>query len=530
MSGVRFSVFDAAVAILALAFAWACAAFVRQPTLAGFADDSVSYLVMAQVFSPYQEASQAVLAAFPREAFYPPLFPALLALAGAAHDIAWAHVLTALILAATLPAAYALGACWLGIRRAAAIAVVCVAVLPAMWVNAKGILTEPLFALLLLGTLRALAPSSEGEHAVGARRLWTLALLMALLMLTRTAAISMIAAYALWAVTRREQTFAARVRSALPAAAAIAAYLAWMLLRPAATDDSYARIVRDQGSAIIGSASPLAAIGASLLRQANAVGEAWVGSLMLFWIEGNPVRPLISGALGVLALAGIALRLRAGKADGWMMAAYLATFLVWPFYDQMGRFLFPVLPVLLLYAFWASDRALRFIGRPLALGHVLLAVLVLSLAAPALAFLYQRLHLPGRYAEIVDWYRTPDLAQARARAQLHLDLFGDMVEIANHTRPGDRVMWFAPSYIALLAGRRGVAAPDPALLPAAYRQSVRDTGTDYVFLSRYHPRDTLRTVAWQAGTHALTEHAKPVYARAAEGGGAVSSILLKMEK
>src|SRR6185295_17153723 len=103
-------------------------------TLAGFADDSVSYLVMAQVFSPYRDASQAVLAAFSREAFYPPLFPAVLALAGAAHDIAWAHVLTALILAASLPVAYVLGVLWLEDRRAAALAVMCVVLLPALWV------------------------------------------------------------------------------------------------------------------------------------------------------------------------------------------------------------------------------------------------------------------------------------------------------------------------------------------------------------------------------------------------------------
>ena len=99
----RFAVADGVVALLTLGFAWVCAAFVRQPTLATFADDSVSYLVMAQVFSPYQAASQVVAAAFASEAIYPPLFPAVLALAGAAHDIAWAHVLTALVLAAAKP-------------------------------------------------------------------------------------------------------------------------------------------------------------------------------------------------------------------------------------------------------------------------------------------------------------------------------------------------------------------------------------------------------------------------------------------
>lgn len=521
---------DAVVAVLALGFAWACAAFVRQPGLATFADDSVSYLVLAQIFSPYQAASQAVAAAFASESSYPPLFPLVLALAGAAHDIAWAHVLTALILAASVPLAFLLGVRWLEDRRAAAIAVACVLLLPAMWINAMGILSEPLFCVLLLATLCALASRGEREHVDARGRLAMLALLMAAMLLTRTASVVMIATYALWALTRREHPFAARVRAALPAAVAVGAYLFWVLLRPAATGDSYVKIVLEHGGAFLGADNPLAAVGASLLRQANAVGEAWVGSLLLFWVEGRPVRALLGGAVGCLALAGLVLRCAAGKPDGWMMAGYLATFLAWPFYDQMGRFLFPVLPVLVLYAFWTAARALRVLGRPPVLGYGLLAILMLSLSVPALAFMYQRAQVPGRHAGIVDWYRTPDLAQARARAQVHLDLFADMEEIARRTRPEERVMWVAPSYLALLADRRGVAAPNAALPPAAYRQAVRESGVDYVFLSQYHPRDTIRTTAWQAGTAALMAHAKAVHVRAKDGSGAVTSVLLKIDR
>jgi Protein of unknown function (DUF3955) len=520
---------DAAAALLTLGFAWACAAFVRQPTLATFADDSVIYLVMAQVFSPYAAASQAAAAAFASEAFYPPLFPAVLALAGAAHDIAWAHVLTALILAASVPVAYLLGVRWLEDRRAAAVAVLCAVLLPAMWVNAKGILSEPLFCLLLVGTLCVLDAGGQGDRGFRAARLWMLAFLLAAVLLTRTAALAMIAAYALWALTRREWPFVSRVHAALPAVAAVALYFVWVLLRPAGTTDSNVRLALEHGGAFLGAENPLAAIGASLLRQANAIGEAWVGSVLLFWVEGRPVRTLLAGALGCLALAGLALRFAAGKADAWMMAGYLATFLAWPFYDQMGRFLFPVLPVLVLYAFWTLARATRFLRRPPVLGYGLLALLVVSLSAPALAFMVQRAQV-ARYAGIVDWYRTPDLVQARSRAQTHLDLFADMEEIGRRTRPEDRVMWVAPSYVALLAGRRGIAAPDSALTPAAYLQAVRDSGADYVFLSLYHPRDTLRTAAWQAGIHALTDHAKAVHVRARDGGGVVTSILLKIDR
>ena len=510
---------DLLVAGLTLAFAWASAAFVWQPTLATFADDSVSYLVMAQVFSPYQPASQAVAAAFPREAFYPPLFPLVLALAGAAHDVAWAHVLTALLLAATIPLVYRLGIRWLEDRRSAAVAAFCVALLPSLWVNAKGILSEPLFCLLLLATFWAL---EEGPR----NKLWLLALLMAAMVLTRTAALPMIAVYALWAIARRGK----RWHAVGPAFAAFAAYALWVLLRPAATADDYARIVIEQADMYLRAQSFLASAGESLSKQANAVAEGWIGSLMLFWVEGRPARVVLAAAVGCLALAGMALRLLDGKADAWMTAGYLATFLVWPFYEQMGRFLFPILPVLLLYAFVAAVRAMQALRRPPGIAYGLLAALLLSLTVPALAFIYQRAQAPGRYAEIVDWYRTPGLDEARARAQVHLDLFSDMDDMRKLTRAEDRVMWVAPAYLALLADRRGVPAPASRLAPEEYRRAVRESSAGYVFLSVYHPRDTLRDAAWQAGTRALAGHARAVHARAGGEGGVVTSILLQVER
>ena len=314
--------------------------FAHQGGLATFADDSVSYLVMAQVFSPFQPASQAVASAFAREATYPPLFPLVLALAGAAHDVAWAHVLTALILAGCVPLVYALGVRWFGNRGAAAAAALSVVLLPSVWINAKGILSESLFSVLLLATLWVLdsKPGSRGGKLM-------LALLLSALALTRTVALPMIAVYALWAATRPQQTPASRAQALIPALVAATAYAAWVLLRPADTADSYARILSEHAQAYLGAGNPLAAAGASLARQLNAVAEGWVGSLLIFWVEGRPARTALAGAIGVLALAGMVLRLLAGKADAWMMAGYLLIFLAWPFYDQMGRFLFPVLPV-----------------------------------------------------------------------------------------------------------------------------------------------------------------------------------------
>jgi hypothetical protein len=507
---------DAFAVFLFLVFAAACAAFTWQPGLASFADDSVSYLVMAQVMSPWHAASLPVAETFTREAFYPPLFPALLALIGAAHNIAIAHAATAALVAASVPLTYALGLRWLESRWAAAGAAAVLVLLPALWINAKGILSEPLYCLLLLALLLALEAQGERRD-----RPWLPALLAAGLVLTRAAGLLLLAGYALWVLTR-DWSRRARALALIPALAAALAYGAWMLLRPASTSDDYLRILLERTQGLL-SPDGMHVIGAGLARQANAMAEGWIGSLLLFWVEGRPVRVALAALVGALALAGMLLRIRAGKADGWIMAAYLATFLVWPFYDQMGRFLFPALPVLVLYAFLAAGAAARALGRRAAAGYVLLGFMVASLSVPGLAFILQRFHTPGREAEIVDWYRSPDLTEARARARVHRDLFADMEAIRQVTPPGARIMWVAPAYLALLAARHGVPAPAERD-PAAYRRAVREAGADYVFASAYHPRDTLSRSAWRTAMEAMNGRAEIVHSRV-RGDGVVTSVL-----
>ena len=518
---MRMALPDLAAAILILVFTIVCAMFAWQPSLATFADDSVSYLVVAQVYSPWQAASAAIAEAFAREAAYPPLFPAVLALTGAAHSMAAAHAVTAVLLAACLPLVYALGVSWLGSRWGAFLAVAATALLPLLWVSAKGILSEPLYCLMLLGTLRVLEWETD-------RRAKTvlLALLMTGMVLTRTAGIALLAAYGLWVMTRRELSLAARGRLLLPFSVAAIGFGVWLLLRPEKTYDPNAPVLYDLAQSLLRGEFPWAAYGASILRQANAYLEAWTGLFLLYWFEGQPPRVLLTEAVGLLALAGWALRLRAARPDAWLMAGYLVTYLLWPFYDQMARFILPAVPVLVLYAFFASAVALRALGRAPALGYTMLALLVLSLTVPPLAFIAQRASAATRHAEIVDWYRRADIDDARERANVQLDLLADMESIRTLTRPQDRVMWVTPSYIALLADRRGVQAPSERLPPERFRAAVGELAPDYVFLSAYHPRDTVRDTAWRTGLAALAEHGEVVHARR-NSRGVVSSVLLK---
>jgi hypothetical protein len=481
---------------------------------------------MAQAFSPWRDASAPVAAAFAGEAYYPPFFPLCLALAGAAYDFGRAHVLDALLVAAWIPLAYALGARWLGDRVAAAATAVALACLPSLWVNARGILSEPLFGVLLLVALLLV------ERRGGSRiRDAAIAIALSALALTRSVGLVAALAYAAWAMATAPGAWGARLRRAAPALLPFLAYGAWVVLRPAATADDYARIGAESLAELLRSGHGWSILAARMSHDVQAMGQSWIGAFMLFWVEERPLPWILAGVLGLAALAGLALRLRQGRADGWILAAYLATFLVWPFPGQMARFLFPVLPALLLYAFVAVIAlARRFRAAP-ALPALVATAVILSLCVPALAFIRERARLgaQGGYAQISDWYTTADLERARRRSEVHLGLAADMAEIATRTRPGDRVMWVVPGYVALLANRYGVRAPSPGLVEAAYRDAVLRASPDYVFLSRYHPRDTVSGAAWDRAAAALAGWAI-VYARSQDRSDGLDSVLLRVPR
>ena len=515
----RLTVADVAAALICALGAAGLSSFAAQHGLGTFADDSVSYVVMAQVLSPWREASEAVLSAFSREAFYPPLFPLLLGLVGAGHDLLVAHVATALVLAASLLPAYVLGCRWLGHKGSAAAVTAALVLLPAYWITSRGILSEPLFCLILLVLFLAL---EEG----GARRyLWVIAALMSALVLTRTSGVGMLAGYVVWALVagRRKGEW---LRLIVPAFLASAAYAAWLVFRPDQTGDVNAALAASWLHDVFSSPSPVGALAASVARQAAALSDAWLGSVLLFWVEGQPARPLIAGAIGILAISGLALRLLAGKPDAWMVLAYLGVHLAWPLYDQMTRFLFPVIPVLVLYATVALASALRATSRPSVNAAAIAAFALATLAGPGLAFMWQRAQWPGPQTGIVEWYRVPDLDAAKRRADVHLGLAADMERLATLTRPGDSIMWVAPAYISLLAGRHGIQAPHHAD-PDRYREAVTAARPDFVLLTQFHPRDTIRDRAYRTGVAALTGMGEVVYARRDADGRAVS-VLLKL--
>ena len=475
-----------ALVFVALLAGAAAVAFSWQPGLATLHDDSASYLVMAQALSPWHAASPAVVAQMPYEK-YPPLFPALLAITGAAFEWHWAHALVAICFAASVAL---LGLHAGRVSRSLAVgaaAAAMYAAMPGAWLNVKGILSEFPYMAIVFGTLAWL----EGRQAKPwtARSAGALAVLLAAAMLTRTIGVALWIAVAIaQAAAAARERDAARMRAvAVALLAALAVAGLWYALRPAGGDDAYV-------SSSLGVMERVRADGpmwlASLVaNNASALVDAWLNALVIYWGEWWQPRFLGAATIGVAALAAVGWRALRLRTDGLYVVAFLAVLLVWPYSGQMYRLALPVFPLalaLLLCGVAVAARS-RLPERLAVRAACYAAAVPLAFCAPALFYIAQRSRLPND--SIMELYRIPFRPDAEANAARQAAGLDDMARIGATTPAAARVMGYGPSYIALLAGRRAVPLDYPADAADMQRQISR-ARPDYVYLSHVHPRDS----------------------------------------
>ena len=489
MARDAFALTIAALAILAGA---AALAFVWQPGIASLYDDSVAYLVMAQALSPWSPPSAAIAAAFPIEKF-PPAFPFVVALVGGAHDWRIAHAVVAAGFAASVLLSGWFAREATGSRAAGVATAATMALLPGAWLNLKGVLTEFPYLALSLAALVWHRRISGSRRGMGA---WMgLGALLAVALLTRTIGVALVAAVAAVEALRwrrsRGDPRPALVAVAIPLAAAAL----WYALRPAGGEDAYVasgvglvRCTLEHGPAWL-----LASMG----RNAGALGFSWLNDLLIFWEGPWQPKVMLAAALGWLALAGTAWRAARGTTDGLYAAFYLAILLAWPFPAHMYRLGLPIIPVLLAGGWWALGEALArgAGGARRARFAAVLAFTPLVLCVPAVLFYVAgRARAAGdepgpyRVQDIAEFYRIPLGPWAASVARRQLGVLRDMDRIRETTPLQARVMWYLPDYVALLAGRRGLAIP-PASDAAAFAAEMRRRRPDYVYVTAIPLRD-----------------------------------------
>jgi 4-amino-4-deoxy-L-arabinose transferase-like glycosyltransferase len=526
--------FHAALGALALAVGAFALRFLWHGGIDSLYDDSVSYLIMAQAFSPFEAVDPAIAVAAPDEK-YPPLFPLLLALTGGAYDWRIAHAVVALCFAASVFLFGEHARRVTGSARLAWIAALVFAAMPGAWLSAKGILSEFPFMALVFAALVYYDRLRESASRRGA---WlAMGVLLAAVMLTRTIGVALAAAVAFAECMRFLRTRDAAGLRALPWTLGVAFAITglWYALRPGGGEDTY---VTSSAGMIEGFRQHGLTWAREWIRvNASSLADAWFTALMIFW--GEPWKPgfMLASAFGILGLAGALRRAARGEVDAAYCVAFLAILLLWPYPGQMYRLAFPVVPLLMLNAIWLAkalmDRRLDAVR--VTRWSAAVAVLPLALCVPAVLFyIVERARMPHdtpgpyRKTDIAEFYRIPSGPSAERNALTQIAVLGDMERLRETTPREARVMWYTPNYVSLLARRRGVPLERPGD-SAALAAQVRSSKADYIYLANVQPRDSLHAQGDPLDPAALAApFSEPVWKRVNERGETLA-ILLKID-
>ena len=473
----------------ALAVARVLHAIIEPDALASLADDSSNYLVMARCLSPWSGPGAAELSVCSQQ-YFPAGFPLLLGLVGAGGSLPLAHLVVLCVFFISLPCVWVHASSVLRSPMLAHVLVACFAVLPGSLLGLQGILSESWYLLLTSCFFLFLV---RGGDAVRQSRLRATVMGGVLGLLVSTRSIGILLMFAVFATLARTAVMRfrgdrrdSRVSWSIPVVAVVVAGAIHLLFPPARTP-------RDYGAIWGNLLQSMEDLPGYLTAQSMALAQAWASYIALYWTDDRPVVWVAMSGLLALALAGLIWRLLRNELDAWYVAAYLLVLALWPFPGQMLRFLFPVMPLLMLQGAWLLVELARSNPRTRLLGW-LAPALLLSVAIPAHAFLLGRAELAHAQGlnPVYEWLRKPGAEDARRELGLQNAMMADLGMLSRTVAADAVVAFYEPSYIALLAGRRAVELPFP-VDEIAWRQ-IHNAGASHVLLTRMHPRLSRSTI------------------------------------
>ena len=455
--------------------------FVAHDRLASFFSDSVHYLLMARYLSPWHEASPAIVAAWPSQDF-PPFFPFILAILGAAYDYTLAHVLTALFLLLAIPLIFIFARSMFAANHQALLIVFIFCLSPSAWLNSMGILSEPLYLFLSLATLIFFDKSDLSRKT----NLFIFGLLLALLVLTRTIGVAMLAAFIVICIVKWRRGNLDRPYFVIPVFFSLAVMAASWWAHNTVVPSVYI----DQIGGLLGSETEKIKVSWDLKEQLAAFYDNWLGGLLYYWTDQTlPAQSIILLA-GLLSLLGLCIRVGQGKLDAIYVLLYLLVLFLWPYPGHIGRFIYPILCLLIMYGFYSLYVcARRMESKRGGVAVSIAMLLVLTTVLPTLSYTWYR-YQTGKesgYHQIKEFYDTYDLEQARQLAATKLAMILEMQRMRKTTAPDAVILCFEPAYIVLLADRicREITFKKG---PAGELYVERHPEVDYIYLTRLHPR------------------------------------------
>ncbi len=389
--------------------------FAWHENTAGFLTDDGMYLLMADFFSPYYNANHHIQQFIIDQSRFPPAFPVLIALlGGGSANMPAAHLVTCATFIASGVMLYIWARRTLDSRELAAACLAIYALLPKTLVYVTEIWSEFLYMALVLAVLILLdiAARSPSQRRVR-ETLCAAALFIGVAVLTRTIGVALFAAFVIFLVLQpvRQRFLYIGIAVSLP--------VFWQIVK----------VINGYGGGYTGDLEKyFSTSGIQVLLLEDLPANASL--LLASWGRHFAVTPAASWPLQaasilllVLALAGAAQRAMNRRPDVHYAAVYLAIILVWPYPDHNTRFLYPLIPLALVYMFIGLGLIAPAVGGQVP--QYVRAALVLGLLAlvyPNAVFVVDRFHepvpehIPGDYRHTRQWLRGSDIERIHREA------------------------------------------------------------------------------------------------------------------
>jgi hypothetical protein len=307
--------------------------------------------------------------------------------------------------------------------------------------------------------------------------------------------------------------------------------VAWLAWRPAFQGEAYGLGLKVMAELLRSDPFQLAFLGA------QGLAHGWIASF-----AGQPgVHPVTTAvilAVGALAVCGAVMRARRNALDGWYALASLAMLFLWfqPA-DMTRRFLYPLVPVLLVHAAGFVRFLAGRVRHPRASRALpaLVAIPAVVVCLPALFLVHARSFerapaIPGfpySLSGVTELYTRLSDEQSRISAARHIALLVGLQALQTDTPPDAKVLWMRPDYVALLGNRRGV----PWFYPGGIRglaERARDSGARYTIVSNGRKTDLHGVMGPPFDTlEAVSQFAQPVsFVRNAVNGNNEFALML----
>jgi hypothetical protein len=474
-------------------------------SLSSFANDSVHYLVMARHFSPWISESSAIATAWALQDF-PPFFPWLLALSGAAHSLLYAHLLVAGLGLSSLYFYYLLSNRWLNNRGWAIFPPLILSLSPGFLLGLQGILSESLYLLLIPVFMLVYTPTEKKSTA----QIILAGTLLAAILLTRTVGIALCLAILAQgffsSISRKKIQF----QSILIVAISLCVYLLLMAIWGPEKESHYVDVLiqyltgkESFGPGAVSSfyssyVSQLANLGSSFyssyVSQLANLLDAWTSFWLIYWgTDIYSANYYVIMLLLLTSMSGLFIRLVKNKYDAWYALFYILILLLWPHPGQMFRLIFPIMPILLIYASYAIKKLIdtQKNNKKDLLSPVFFLI-VLTAIIPSHVFLHARASIASerQMVPVYQFFLRTDLAVATKHLLLQNQMLRDFERIKDFVSADEKVMYFLPSYVAILSDKPAEKASSP-VERMNYRQTARESGARYIFLTQLHPRNSL---------------------------------------